>query len=51
MRPRENQLIVEILLLIVITGIVIFTCVNLAQLVNVFSDAMGKMITGFNIGL
>lgn len=51
MRPRENQLIVEILLLIVITGIVIFTCLNLAQLVNVFSDAVGKAISGFNIGL
>lgn len=50
MRPRENQLIVEILLLIIITGIVIFTCLNLAQLVSVFSDAAGKAISGFKIG-
>lgn len=51
MRPRENQLFVEILLLIVITGIVVFTCVNLVELVNMFTDAAGTALTKFNVGI
>lgn len=51
MRPRENQLFVEILLLIVITGIVLVTCVNLVELVKMFVDAAGTALMKFNIGI
>lgn len=51
MRPRMNQLAVNILLLIVITGIVVYACVNLAEMISMVSDAVGSAITKFNLGM
>lgn len=50
MRTRGNQLLIEILLMIVITAIVAFTCMNLAELVDKYTDAVNDAITGFNFG-
>ena len=50
MRTRGNQLLIQILLMIIITVIVAFTCMNLAELVNMFSDAAGSVLTSFNLG-
>lgn len=44
MRTRGNQLLIEALLLIVTTAIVAFTCINLAELVGMFSDAIGDAV-------
>ena len=35
MRTRGNQLLIQILLMIIITVIVAYTCMNLAELVNI----------------
>ena len=45
MRARGNQLLIQILLMIIITVIVAYTCMNLAELVNMYSEAIGKAIT------
>jgi len=50
MRTRGNQLLIQVLLLVIITAIVAFTCVNLAELVDMFSDAAGAALTRFNMG-
>lgn len=50
MRMRGNQLLIQILLMIIITAIIAFTCMNLAELVDRFSDAAGEMLTRFNVG-
>ena len=44
MRTRGNQLLIQILLMIIITVIVAYTCMNLAELVNMYSEAIGKAI-------
>lgn len=36
MRTRGNQLLIQILLMIIITVIVAYTCMNLAELVNMY---------------
>lgn len=51
MNPRMNQLVVNILLLIVIAGIVAYLFVNLAELVNNFSNVVESSIMNFNFGL
>ena len=38
MRTRGNQLLIQILLMIIITVIVAYTCMNLAELVNMYSE-------------
>ena len=50
MRTRGNQLLIQILLMIIITVIVAYTCMNLAELVNMYSEAIGKAITQINAG-
>lgn len=40
MRTKGNQFVVEVLLLIVITAIVAFTCVNLLDLIDKFKGAL-----------
>lgn len=50
MRTRSNQLLIQILLMIIITAIVAFTCMNLAELVDMFSNAAGEVLTRFNFG-
>ena len=50
MRTRGNQLLIQILLMIIITVIVADTCMNLAELVNMYSEAIGKAITQINAG-
>ena len=35
---------------IIITVIVAYTCMNLAELVNMYSEAIGKAITQINAG-
>ena len=49
MRTRGNQLLIQILLMIIITVIVAYTCMNLAELVNMYSEAIGKAITQINV--
>jgi len=49
MRTRANQLLIQILLMIIITAIVAFTCMNLAELLDMFSDAAGDVLTRFNL--
>lgn len=50
MRMRGNQLLIQVLLMIIITIIVAFTCMNLAELVDMFSDAAGNILTNLNPG-
>lgn len=50
MRTRGNQLLIQVLLIVVITTIVALTCMNLAELVGMFSDAIGNTINQFNLG-
>lgn len=50
MRTRVNQLLIQILLMVIITAIVAFTCMNLAELVDMYSDAAGAILTNFNFG-
>lgn len=50
MRMRGNQLLIQILLMVIITAIIAFTCMNLVELVDRFSDAAGEMLTRFNVG-
>lgn len=50
MRTRVNQLLIQILLMVIITAIVAFTCMNLAELVDMYSDAAGEILTNFNFG-
>lgn len=50
MRTRSTQLLIQILLMIIITAVVAFTCMNLAELVDLFSDAAVNTITQFDIG-
>lgn len=50
MRVRDNQLLIQILLMIIITAIIVFTCMNLAELVDLFSDAAGEVLTRSNTG-
>lgn len=50
MRTRGNQLLIQVLLMIIITIIVAFTCMNLAELVDMFSDAAGNILTNLKPG-
>ncbi len=50
MKTRGNQLVIQILLIIVITAIVAYTCVSLAELVDRFCDAAGEILYQFNFG-
>lgn len=50
MRTRDNQILIQILLMVIITAIVAFTFMNLAELVDMFSDAAGSVLTRFNLG-
>lgn len=50
MRARGNQLLIQVLLMIVITAIVVFTTMNLAELVDRFSDAAVDAMSRFSIG-
>lgn len=50
MKTRGNQLLIQVLLMIIITVIVTFTCMNLAELVGQFSDAVGDVLTKTGIG-
>lgn len=50
MRTRGNQLLIQVLLMIIITAIVAFTCMNLAELVDMFADAAGNILTNSGIG-
>lgn len=50
MRTRGNQLLIQILLMIIITAIVAYTCMNLAELVNMYSEAIGNAITQIGAG-
>lgn len=45
-----NQLLIQILLMMITTAIVVFTCMNLVELVDMFSDAAGNAMTQFNFG-
>ena len=45
MKARMNQLVIQILLVVIITVIVTYTCVNLAELVDKFSDAVFNVLT------
>lgn len=45
MKTRMNQLVIQILLMVIITVIVAYTCVNLAELVDNFSDAVFNSLT------
>ena len=44
MRTRGNQLLIQILLMIIITVIVAYTCMNLAELVNMYSEAERQLL-------
>ena len=50
MKTRGNQLFIQVLLIVIITAIVVFTCINLAELVDMFSDAAGSVLTRFKLG-
>ncbi len=50
MKTKGQQLLVQVLLMIVITAIVAFTCMNLAELVDMFSNAAGRVLTSFTFG-
>lgn len=50
MKTRE-KLFIEILMMIVITAIVIFTCVNLTELVTMFNDAAKNALSTIRFGL
>lgn len=50
MRTRGNQLLIQILLMMIITAIVAFTCMNLAELVDQFSDAASNVMIRCNPG-
>lgn len=50
MKTRMNQLLIQILLMMITTAIVAFTCMNLVELVDMFSDAAGNAMTHFNFG-
>lgn len=50
MRTRGNQLLIQILLMVIITAIVAFACMNLAELVDKFSDAASDVMTRYNLG-
>lgn len=50
MRTRGNQLLIQILLMIIITAIVAFTCMNVVELVDMFCDAACDVLTSFNLG-
>lgn len=50
MRTRGNQFLIQILLMVIITAIVAFTCMNLAELVDMFSDAATEVITRCTLG-
>ncbi len=45
MKARMNQLVIQVLLMIIITAIVTYTCVNLAELIDIFSDEVAKVLT------
>lgn len=50
MKTRGYQLFIQILLVIVITAIVTMTCINLADLMEEFTRAMGNALTRFRWG-
>lgn len=48
MKSRMNQLVIQVLLMVIITVIVAYTCVNLAELVDKFSEAAFDVLTRMN---
>lgn len=50
MKTRMNQLGIQVLLIMVIAAIVAYTCVNLAELVGIFSDAVKELLSGAKWG-
>lgn len=50
MRTRGNQLLIQILLMVIITVIIAFTCMNLAELVDQFCDAASEVLTNCKFG-
>ena len=51
MKTRGQQLLVQVLLMVVITEIVDFTCMNLDELVDMFSNEEGRVLTSFTFGV
>lgn len=50
MKTRGNQLLIQILLMVIITAIVAFTCMNLAELVDMFCDAASSTLIQYHVG-
>ncbi|MEG0795495.1 MAG: hypothetical protein RR397_03145 [Odoribacter sp.] len=50
MKTRGYQLLVQVLLLIVISMIVTYTCMYWAELMDIFSNAVKNSIIQFNLG-
>lgn len=48
MKTRLNQLVIQILLMIIITVIVAYICINLAELVDKYSSAIFNVLTRMN---
>lgn len=50
MKTKGNQLFIQILLLVVITAIVAFTCMSLTELVQRFSESAQDILLRFSFG-
>ena len=50
MRMRGNQIIIQTLLIIIITTIVIFVCINLADWIVRFCYDFGEVLMNLNVG-
>lgn len=48
MKSRMNQLVIQVLLMVIITVIVAYTCISLAELVGEFSEAAFDVLTRMN---
>lgn len=48
MKSRMNQLVIQVLLMVIITVIVAYTCVSLAELVGEFSEAAFNVLSRMN---
>ena len=50
MKARGQQLLVQVLLMIIIMAIVAFSYTNLAELVDMFSNAADRILTRLTFG-
>ena len=50
MRMRGNQILIQTLLIIIITTIVIFVCINLADWIVRFCYDFGEVLMNLNVG-